>query len=88
MRIGTRTGLLAALLLGGSLYLSTARGVGWMFVLFLVVVTVVDVCLWRTSWGRHVGAIGGSVESARRAGLGVAVAIDAPGKREGGRGRA
>ncbi|WP_102509263.1 ABC transporter permease subunit [Sanguibacter massiliensis] len=71
VRIGTRTGLLAALLLGGTLYLSTARGVGWMFVLFLVVVTVVDVCLRRTSWGRHVRAIGGSVESARRAGLGV-----------------
>ncbi|QIK82831.1 sugar ABC transporter permease [Sanguibacter sp. HDW7] len=71
VRLGVRTGLLAALLLGGTLYLSTARGVGWMFALFLGVVTVLDVCLRRTRWGRHVRAIGGSAESARRAGLGV-----------------
>ena len=70
-RIGVRTGLLALVLLGGTLYLSTTRGVGWMFALFLAVVAVLDVALRRTRWGRHVRAIGGSVESARRAGLSV-----------------
>lgn len=66
-----RVVVLAALLLGGTAYLATARGVGWMFVMFLAVVAGVDVLLRRTRWGRRLRAVGGSPEAARRLGLPV-----------------
>ncbi|MGN6503310.1 MAG: sugar ABC transporter permease [Pseudolysinimonas sp.] len=52
-------------------YLNLSRGVGAMFLLFLVLVVVADYFLSRTSWGRAVHAIGGNVEAARRAGIRV-----------------
>lgn len=63
--------VLAVVLLGGAAYLSTDRGVGAMFAVFLVVVTVIDLAVRRTRWGRAVRAVGGDAESARRAGLRV-----------------
>ncbi|MGP7959847.1 sugar ABC transporter permease [Sanguibacter sp. A247] len=62
---------LAVVLLGGAAYLSTDRGVGAMFVVFLAAVALVDVAVRRTRWGRAVRAVGGDAESARRAGLSV-----------------
>jgi len=53
-------------------YLATDRGVGVMFVLFVLLVVVMDLLLRRTRWGRSVYAVGGSVEAARRAGIRVA----------------
>jgi ABC-type xylose transport system permease subunit len=47
------------------------RGVSSMFLLFLALVVVTDIALRRTSWGRSVVAVGGSVEAARRAGINV-----------------
>ncbi|GAA4362716.1 sugar ABC transporter permease [Paeniglutamicibacter cryotolerans] len=52
-------------------YLNQTRGVGLMFLLFIVLVLVVHFCLSRTRWGRAVYAVGGNVEAARRAGIKV-----------------
>jgi D-xylose transport system permease protein len=64
--------LVLATLLGASVaYLNTNRGVGVTFALFVGLVAVVDLLLRRTRWGRAVRAVGGDVESARRAGIPV-----------------
>ncbi|PPF76630.1 ABC transporter permease [Subtercola sp. Z020] len=52
-------------------YLATDRGLGAMFLLFVVLVVVMNFFLTRTRWGRSVFAVGGSVEAARRAGIRV-----------------
>ena len=49
-------------------YLAQDRGVGAMFLLFVVLVALMNFLLRRTRWGRSVYAVGGSVEAARRAG--------------------
>ncbi|HEX5494758.1 MAG TPA: sugar ABC transporter permease [Mycobacteriales bacterium] len=46
-------------------------GVPWIFVFFLVLVVLVDWVLRRTRYGRHVFAIGGNIEAARRSGIRV-----------------
>lgn len=48
-----------------------ARGIGWMFLLFVVMVVVMHYALTRTAWGRSVFAVGGNREAARRAGINV-----------------
>ena len=52
-------------------YLEPTRGVGFMFVFFVVLVVLIDYALTRTKWGRSVYAVGGNVEAARRAGIRV-----------------
>ena len=52
-------------------YLNQTRGVGWMFVLFVVLVLVLNYALTRTKWGRSIYAVGGNAEAARRAGINV-----------------
>jgi D-xylose transport system permease protein len=52
-------------------YLNLTRGVGVMFLTFVVFVVIVNYALTRTRWGRAVYAVGGSVEAARRAGINV-----------------
>jgi D-xylose transport system permease protein len=69
--IGVRTALLALALLLPTWYLNKDRGVGYMFLLFAVLVVVMDIILRKTRWGRSVFAIGGNVEAARRAGIPV-----------------
>ncbi len=59
-------GLLAAVA-----FLNQGRGIGWMFVLFVVLVLALHYALTRTRWGRSVFAVGGNVEAARRAGINV-----------------
>jgi simple sugar transport system permease protein/D-xylose transport system permease protein len=61
-----------ALLVGFELvawYLNHDRGIGWMFVLFVVLVAVMNYALTRTGWGRSLFAIGGNAEAARRLGI-------------------
>ncbi len=53
------------------LYLPGGRGVGAMFLLFVVLVVVADIVLRRTRWGRSIFAVGGNVEAARRSGIKV-----------------
>lgn len=72
--IGVSAAKAAALLVALGLavsYLNIARGVGWMFVLFVALVLVLHYMLTRTRWGRSVYAVGGNVEAARRAGINV-----------------
>ncbi|PJJ55714.1 sugar ABC transporter permease [Compostimonas suwonensis] len=52
-------------------YLNLTRGVGAMFLFFLVLVVIVNYFLTSTRWGRSVYAVGGNVEAARRAGIRV-----------------
>ncbi|MCH6469546.1 sugar ABC transporter permease [Sinomonas terrae] len=52
-------------------YLATDRGVGAMFVFFVLLVVLMNFLLTRSRWGRAVFAVGGSVEAARRAGIKV-----------------
>lgn len=52
-------------------YLNQARGLGWMFVFFLVLVLAMDYLYTRTKWGRSIFAVGGNVEAARRSGINV-----------------
>lgn len=66
-----RGGLLLAVLLVGSWYLHTNRGIGLMFLLFIALVVVLNYALTRTTWGRSIYAVGGNVEAARRAGIRV-----------------
>lgn len=52
-------------------YLSQDRGFGYLPLLFFVLVVVMDIALRKTTWGRHVFAVGGNEEAARRAGIKV-----------------
>lgn len=47
------------------------RGIPYVLPLILVLLNVVTVVLERTSWGRHIYAVGGNAEAARRAGISV-----------------
>ena len=62
---------LALVLAVAVLVLNQDRGVPYMFVLFVVLVVVMDLAIRRTGWGRSVMAVGGNVEAARRAGINV-----------------
>lgn len=66
-----RGGALAAVGSAATAYLGTNRGIPAMFAFFLALVAATDLVLRRTRWGRAVRAIGGDIESARRAGLPV-----------------
>ena len=66
-----RGALMIVALLFGAWYLNTDRGIGLMFLLFIVLVIAVDFALKRTRWGRSIYAVGGNVEAARRAGIRV-----------------
>jgi len=74
---GSITGLLArSVLLAAGLtlvvsILNQARGVSYMFVLFVGLVLLMHYALTRTRWGRSLFAVGGNVEAARRAGINV-----------------
>lgn len=69
--IVVRAVLLTVLLGGAAWYLNQTRGIGYMFLVFVVLVVVMNFLLTRTRWGRAVYAVGGSVEAARRAGIRV-----------------
>jgi ABC-type xylose transport system permease subunit len=66
-----KAGLLALGLFAFCYYLGIARGVGYLFTLFVALVVLMDLLLRKTTWGRHVMAVGGNEEAARRAGINV-----------------
>ena len=66
-----RSGVLAVGLGFVAWYLNRTRGIGWMFVLFVVLALVLHYALTSTKWGKAVYAVGGNVEAARRAGINV-----------------
>jgi D-xylose transport system permease protein len=71
VEIGLRAGAMLAFLLLAVWYLNLSRGVGVMFLFFLLLVVIANHLLTRTRWGRSVYAVGGSEEAARRAGIRV-----------------
>ena len=66
-----RTVLLAVGLLYLTYYLYIDRGLGYLPLLFVALVVVMDLLLRKTMWGRHVFAVGGNEEAARRSGIHV-----------------
>ncbi|HEV7721777.1 MAG TPA: hypothetical protein VGO60_10850, partial [Iamia sp.] len=52
-------------------YLNVGRGLGYSVVFFAALVVGMDVLLRRSRWGRHLTAVGGNVEAARRSGIKV-----------------
>jgi D-xylose transport system permease protein len=52
--------------------LKSLKGVPVVVVIIVVLVVVLSYLLNKTSWGRHVYAVGGNAEAARRAGINVA----------------
>ncbi|MGW3989645.1 sugar ABC transporter permease [Streptomyces sp. NPDC004830] len=66
-----RTALLAVVSFAAAHTLNRFQGLPLALLIFLVVLVVSDYVLRRTRWGRRVYALGGGVEAARRAGVGV-----------------
>jgi ABC-type xylose transport system permease subunit len=52
-------------------YVNIDRGFTYLWVFFVLVVLLMHFALTRTVWGRHVYAVGGNVEAARRSGIKV-----------------
>jgi len=75
--VGTTGALVARIVLvGGGILLAIAvldagRGVPLAMLILLGFVVVFDAVTTRTRWGRHVFAVGGNAEAARRAGIAV-----------------
>jgi D-xylose transport system permease protein len=65
------TGIIAALLFGSVAVLNSAYGVPTAGVLLFFLVMLFDWLARRTTFGRHVYAVGGQAEAARRAGIEV-----------------
>jgi D-xylose transport system permease protein len=66
-----KTVLLGAGLAFLTYYLYIDRGWSKVWILFAALVVVADLALRRTRWGRHVFAVGGNEEAARRSGIKV-----------------
>ncbi|WP_329041428.1 sugar ABC transporter permease [Streptomyces sp. NBC_00178] len=69
--IVVRTVILALFAFGAAFMFNQYRGLPLALVLFLVVLVGTDFVLRRTSYGRKIFALGGSVEASRRAGINV-----------------
>lgn len=52
-------------------YVNIDRGFTYLWIFFVLLVVVMDFALRRTRWGRHVFAVGGNEEAARRSGIKV-----------------
>ncbi|MCP3757376.1 sugar ABC transporter permease [Streptomyces sp. TBY4] len=66
-----RTGLLAVFTFGPAFVFNQYKGLPLAIVLFLLALVGTDFLLRRTTFGRQVFALGGSVEASRRAGINV-----------------
>jgi D-xylose transport system permease protein len=66
-----RLGVLAVALAVAVGILSADRGVPLLLLIFAALVVIVDLVLRHTLFGRHVYAVGGNAEAARRAGINV-----------------
>ncbi len=52
-------------------YINIDRGWSYLWLFFVALVVVMDLALRKTRWGRHLFAVGGNVEAARRSGIKV-----------------
>jgi D-xylose transport system permease protein len=69
--IWVRTGLLAVITFAAAYTLNRFQGLPLALLIFLTVIVASDCLLRRTRYGRRVYALGGGIEAARRAGVGV-----------------
>lgn len=67
--VTTKVVAMAVLALGVVAFLNRDRGFPVALLILLTLVIVFDVITRRTRWGRHVFAVGGNAEAARRAGI-------------------
>ena len=67
----TRIVVIAAALLATAAVLAADRGLPLALIIFFALVVLVDLLINRTRFGRHVLAVGGNAEAARRAGIRV-----------------
>jgi D-xylose transport system permease protein len=66
-----RTVLLAVIAFAAAIMFNQYKGLPLALLLFVLVLVVTDFVLRRTSYGRKIFALGGSVEASRRAGINV-----------------
>ncbi|WP_433380196.1 sugar ABC transporter permease [Actinoplanes sp. CA-142083] len=71
LRMAVRFGGLAIALAAVVLVLTADRGVPLLLVIFAALVVALDLILQHTVFGRHMYAVGGNAEAARRAGINV-----------------
>jgi D-xylose transport system permease protein len=71
VRLVTRLVLLAVAVLAVAAVLTAGRGLPLALIILVGLVILVDLLIRRTTFGRHVLAVGGNSEAARRAGIGV-----------------
>ncbi|MDQ3156435.1 MAG: sugar ABC transporter permease [Actinomycetota bacterium] len=69
--VAIRAVLLTVALAYLAFYLNEDRGIGYMPLLWVLTIVFVDLLLRKTAWGRHVFAVGGNEEAARRSGIAV-----------------
>ncbi|MGH3458187.1 sugar ABC transporter permease [Aeromicrobium sp.] len=69
--VAVKAALITGAIAAGAYYLNLDRGIGWMPLLWVLTIVVMDLLLRRTTWGRHVFAVGGNEEASRRAGIAV-----------------
>ena len=67
----TRIVVIAVFLLAAAAVLAADRGLPLALIIFVALVVLVDLLINRTRFGRHVLAVGGNPEAARRAGIQV-----------------
>ncbi|WP_329113535.1 sugar ABC transporter permease [Streptomyces sp. NBC_01353] len=66
-----RTVVIAAIAFVSAYILNQYQGLPLALLIFLILLVIVDFVLRRTSYGRQIFAVGGNIEGARRAGIGV-----------------
>jgi D-xylose transport system permease protein len=66
-----QTAVLGVVVIGSVLVLNSARGVPLSLLILVSIVAATDLVTRKTVFGRHVFAVGGNVEAARRAGIRV-----------------
>jgi D-xylose transport system permease protein len=66
-----KTVLMAAGLGFMTYYLGIDRGWSYLWLVFVALVVLMDLALRKTTWGRHLFAVGGNEEAARRSGIKV-----------------
>ena len=69
--IVVRTVLLAVVAFAAAIMFNQYKGLPLALVIFLAVLVITDFVLRRTTYGRKIFALGGSVEASRRAGINV-----------------
>lgn len=71
LSVAIRAALMVAGLAYVAYYLNLDRGIGYMPLLWILVIVLMDQVIRKTRFGRHVFAVGGNEEASRRSGIRV-----------------